>query len=288
MVATIGAGAIVGTSIAELRSAMPAYQERLDAMFKSAGTRLSSYGISTEMLRLEEVLDPGSLMRSFVGGLLSVASFASDSLIVLFTMILMLFEASYFDRKLRAMMKEGGDTRAFVYHQVAEKVQKYMALKALVSLATGLLVTVLLKVVGVDLAVLWGFVAFLLNFIPNLGSIIAAVPAVLLALIQLGPGAAIVVALGYLAINVLMGSIIELRLMGQTLGLSTLVVFLSLLFWGWLWGTVGALLSIPLTMIVKILLESNPATRRVAIVLSDSASVERMLAADRAEDSAEA
>lgn len=287
MIAMLGAGAIVGTSIAELRSSLPTYQERFDSMFHSAAQRLDSYGVSSDMLRLEQVLNPGSLMRSFVGGLLSVASFASNSMIVLFTLVLMLFEASYFDRKLHAMMRESENVRASVYDQVSEKIQKYMVLKTLVSLVTGLLVTILLTIVGVDLAVLWGFVAFLLNFIPNLGSIIAAVPAVLLTLIQLGPGTAIVVALGYLAINVLMGSIIELRLMGQTLGLSTLVVFLSLLFWGWLWGTVGALLSIPLTMIVKILLESSPSTRRIAIVLSDSASVERMLASERVEESPE-
>ena len=116
---------------------------------------------------------------------------------------------------------------------------------------------------------LWGVVAFLFNYIPNIGSIIAAVPAVLLAIVQLSIPEAGLVALGYVVVNTLMGNVIEPRYMGRGLGLSTLVVFLSLIFWGWLLGTVGMLLSVPLTMIVKITLESRAETLWLALLLAD-------------------
>jgi predicted PurR-regulated permease PerM len=123
-------------------------------------------------------------------------------------------------------------------------------------------------VLGVDHFLLWSVLAFLLNYIPNIGSMIAAVPAVLLALVQLGAPTAGLVALGYVLSNAIMGNVIEPKYMGRGLGLSTLVVFLSLIFWGWLLGTVGMLLSVPLTMIVKIALESSQDTRWVALLLA--------------------
>jgi len=135
------------------------------------------------------------------------------------------------------------------------------------SLGTGMTIGIVLWVIGVDYAPVWALVAFLLNYIPNIGSIIAAVPAVLVALIQIGPAAALATGISYIVINTLFGNVIEPRMMGRTLGLSTLVVFLSLVFWGWILGPVGMLLSIPLTMVVKIALETNPHSRWLATLL---------------------
>ncbi|MCA9481387.1 MAG: AI-2E family transporter, partial [Nitrospira sp.] len=115
-------------------------------------------------------------------------------------------------------------------------------------------------ILGIDFPVIWGLLAFLLNYIPNLGSIIAAVPPVLLGYIQFGLGRAVLVAIGFIIVNVVFGNAVEPRLMGRKLGLSTLVVFLSLIFWGWVWGPVGMLLSVPMTMVVKIALGSSPTT----------------------------
>jgi predicted PurR-regulated permease PerM len=135
------------------------------------------------------------------------------------------------------------------------------------SLATGIAVFILLVVVGVNYAVLWGLLAFFLNYVPNIGSIIAAIPAVLLALIQLGFVESVIVAAGFVIINLLVGNVIEPRFMGRGLGLSTLVVFLSLIFWGWVLGPVGMLLSVPLTMTAKIALDSREETRWIATLL---------------------
>ncbi|MGL4899754.1 MAG: AI-2E family transporter, partial [Shewanella sp.] len=150
-----------------------------------------------------------------------------------------------------------------------QSVNQYMVIKTLVSLATGVIVGVGLALIGVNYALLWAVIAFLFNYIPNIGSIIAAIPAVMLAFIQLGPAAAGGTAMLYIAANMVMGNFVEPKFMGRGLGLSTLVVFLSLIFWGWLLGSVGMLLSVPLTMVVKIALESSQSGSWLAILLSD-------------------
>jgi predicted PurR-regulated permease PerM len=142
-----------------------------------------------------------------------------------------------------------------------------MLIKTIFSLATGVLVTVWLTVVGLNYAILWGVLAFLLNYVPNIGSTIAALPAVLIAIVQLGFFKAGATAAGYLVINLVLGSMIEPRFMGKGVGLSTLVVFLSLLFWGWVLGPVGMFLSVPLTITAKIALDSLEETRWLAILL---------------------
>jgi len=152
-------------------------------------------------------------------------------------------------------------------HRFIASVNQYLFIKTIVSLGTGIAVTLLLWVIGVDYPILWGLVAFLFNFVPNIGSIIAAIPPLLLALVQLGGESAIYVAIGYIAINMVVGNVIEPRFMGRGVGLSTLIVFLSLVFWGWVLGPVGMLLSVPLTMIVKIALETREDTRWIAVLL---------------------
>ena len=146
-------------------------------------------------------------------------------------------------------------------------VKHYMAIKTVVSLATGIVIAIWLAVIGVDFPVLWGLLAFFLNYVPNIGSIIAAIPAVLLATLQLGIVQALTAAAGYIVVNMVVGGVIEPRFMGRGLGLSTLVVFLSLIFWGWVLGPVGMLLSVPLTMTIKIALNSSEDTRWLAVLL---------------------
>jgi predicted PurR-regulated permease PerM len=142
-----------------------------------------------------------------------------------------------------------------------------MVIKTLVSLATGILVGILLYVLGVGYPVLWGFLAFLLNYVPSVGSTVAAIPAVLLAFIQVGLARALIATAGYMAVNFILDNVIETKLMGRKLGLSTLVVFLSLIAWGSLLGPVGMVLCIPLTMTLKFACESNEGTAWIAVLL---------------------
>ncbi len=150
---------------------------------------------------------------------------------------------------------------------IAQSIRHYMGIKTLIGLMTGVLIWTWLTLVGVDYAVLWALIAFLFNYIPNIGSIIAGVPAVLFSLVQLGLGSALWTTGGYVAINMLIGNVVEPKIMGKGMGLSTLVVFLSLIVWGFVLGTVGMFLSVPLTMTLKIILQQNPRTRWIAILL---------------------
>ena len=202
-----------------------------------------------------------------VGGTLrAVAAVAQNTFLVILTMVFILAEAAGFSRKLRAAFGPRSD-HLERFGVMARQIQRYLAIKTLISLATGILVGLWVSVLGLGFPLLWGLVAFIFNYIPNLGSILAAIPPVLLALVQFGPGRAAVVALGYLVINISLANFLEPYLMGRRLGLSTLVVVLSLIFWGWVWGPVGMLLSVPLTVIVKIALENTEDFRWVAVLL---------------------
>jgi predicted PurR-regulated permease PerM len=151
--------------------------------------------------------------------------------------------------------------------EASRKINRYLAIKTMTSLATGIIVAIVLGIMGVDFPMLWGLLAFLLNFIPTIGSIIAAVPPVLLAMVQFNQGMAVGVAVLYTAVNMIIGNFLEPRFMGKGLGLSPLVVFLSLLFWGWLLGTIGMFLSVPLTMTVKIICDTRDDTKWVGVLL---------------------
>ncbi len=153
---------------------------------------------------------------------------------------------------------------------IIDNMRRYMAIKTATSLLTGVLVTSFLSLIGISYPLLWGLLAFLFNYVPNIGSILAAVPPVVLAVVESGSGLgpAAITAIGFVAINCLISFAIEPRYMGQGLGLSTLVVFLSLVFWGWVLGPVGMLLSAPLTMIIKIVLADYEDTRWIAVLMS--------------------
>lgn len=203
------------------------------------------------------------LMRDLLGQL---GNILAKGFLIYLTTIFILLEASILPDKIRAAMKNNLETFDNLA-TVADDVKKYLAMKTAISLVTGILIMVWLIVLKVKYPIVWGLIAFLLNFIPNIGSIIAAIPACIMAFLQFGTGTAVLAAAGYLVVNVVLGNIIEPRLMGQRLGLSTLVVFLSLVFWGWVLGPIGMLLSVPLTMTVKIALQSHPDTSKLAILL---------------------
>jgi AI-2 transport protein TqsA len=194
------------------------------------------------------------------------ANLLTKGFLIYVTTIFILFETSILPGKIRKAMEN--NTEAFDnLATIAGDVKKYLALKTAISLVTGILIAIWLMFLGVKYPILWGLIAFLMNFVPNIGSIVAAVPACALALVQLGVYPAVLAVVGYLVVNITLGNIIEPRIMGQRMGLSTLVVFLSLVFWGWILGPVGMLLSVPLTMTVKIILESHPDTRKLGILL---------------------
>jgi len=190
----------------------------------------------------------------------------SNAFIIILTVIFILFESSSFREKMEGAF-EKSDFSMAGFDKFIKSINKYMAIKTWISLATGIFVAVWLAILKVDYPLLWGLLAFLLNYVPNIGSIIAAIPAVLLALIQFGIFKASLVAGGFALVNIVIGSILEPRFLGKGLGLSTLVVFISLAFWGWVLGPVGMFLSVPLTMTVKIALSSSDETSWISTMM---------------------
>jgi len=215
--------------------------------------------------------DPGKVLSLAAWMLASLGMMLSDMLLVLLTVIFILIEASSFSDKLRLAFGENQATLSR-YQKIVENVRSYLMIKTSMSALTGLLIACWLWLFGVPYAGLWGMIAFLLNYIPNIGSILAAVPALIVAWLDLGMMSCLGCAVGYLAVNVIIGNIVETRMMGRGMGLSALVVFCSMVFWGWALGPVGMLLSVPLTMAVRIGFESFDDTKWIGTLLGSNES----------------
>lgn len=266
-------GVYVFASLNQFTKGLPGYQANLQLQTAGLIDWLHQYEISlpNEKDLLKE-LNAGKIMK-FVGTMLTGFGGAfANIFFILLTVIFLLLESFSIPYKFsQAFGHSRFDEHGTV---IINSINRYLAIKAITSLVTGILIAVWLTLLKVDFPVLWGVIAFLLNFVPNIGSIIAAIPTVLLALVQLGGQSAMLVILGYVAVNTLVGNIWEPRMMGKGLGLSTLVVFLSLTFWGWVFGTVGMLLSVPFTMIAKIILEYDERTRWMAVLLGPEGNID--------------
>jgi AI-2 transport protein TqsA len=262
----IGPGLVVHRAVRQFALAAPRYQERLHEMVAGSLAWVHDQGIDTS--GWQAMVDT-TVLLDLVGYLLgSLAAVLSNFLLVLLVAAFLLLEAAGFPEKLRQAfgIGPGGFERG---RRVVREVYQYLLVKTAVSLATGGLIGLWAWLLGVDFALLWGLLAFLLNYIPNFGSILAAIPALLLAIVSPGPAVAVLLGLGYLATNMVLGNVVEPMLLGRRLHLSPVVILVSLIFWGWVWGGIGMLLSVPITMIVKIMLENSPEFRWVAVLLSD-------------------
>lgn len=266
----VGAGFLlawmIGGSLNDFTANLPNYQERLGKQSASLLSWLAGFGVVIDSGTVDEFFNPGKAML-MVGKLLSgLGNVLTQAIFILITVIFMLGEATAFGSKLQHMSAKPDESRERIA-KITSSINQYMIIKASTSLLTGVLITLWLLFLGVDYPVLWGLVAFLFNFVPNIGSIIAAIPAVLLAVVQLGPAVAAWTIVGYLVVNNVVGNVIEPRYMGKGLGLSPLVVFISLVFWGWILGPVGMFLSVPLTMTVKIAMDAYPESRPISVLL---------------------
>ena len=262
---------IIGTSLDDFSEAIPRYQARLTQEIEPMIHWIQELGFQLDKGILLKSIDPGASMKLVAKMLSGLGNVLTNSFLIFLTVIFILFEASSFQQKVRTAFGDPKGTFSQA-QKITDAVNNYLAIKTVVSLGTGVIVALWVWALGIDFPLIWGLLAFLLNFIPNLGSIIAAVPPMLLGYIQFGIGHLLLVAAGYVAVNLIFGNVVEPKLMGRKLNLSTLVVFLSLVFWGWVWGPVGMLLSVPMTMVVKIALESSPSTRWISILLDSEAS----------------
>ena len=256
-------------SLGELRDVGPTYYAQFQERASYTVDWWQSKGISILDLVPPKYRRPEAIVEVAGGAIKGLLNLASQITIMLLTLIFVLVEAAALPAKLERLPPRYREA-LLRFSPVSRELQRYLLIKTTMSLAIGLVAGLWITILGVDFPVLWGIVAFACHFIPNVGAILAAAPPMLLAFAQHDLGKALAVLAGYLVIGTLLGNLLEPALLGRRLGMSTLVVFLSLVFWGWLWGPVGMLLSVPLTGTIKILLERSASWAWVATLLDSS------------------
>ena len=263
---------LLASSVSGFKEKLPFYEERFGVLWMSIHQWLVELGLIDQNGSLMNLVKSTNLMKSSGGAVAGLGKLLSDPFLVLFVYIFMMLEVSIFGQKMKLISPGtlGG------MQIIITNIKRYFSIKLLTSFFTGLFIYIGLLFIGVDFPLLWGLIAFILNFIPSIGSIFAAIPAVLLAFLQLDPFSGLMTGVLYLIVNMLIGSIIEPPLMGRNLGLSPLIVFLSLLIWGFILGPVGMLISAPLTMIMKIIFDHRQQTSAVGIIIGDKSSIKEL------------
>lgn len=259
--------AFLGLSIGQLTAILPAYRSLLDTQVSALTQWLSARGIEgADILRLD-LINPGRIIQlviAFIRGLLGTLSNIG---LTLFIFIYMLVGASSFSDKLNRGLGRNSPMLDRI-QSFSRSISVYLFIKTGLGAMTAIGQTLLLGILGVDFAVLWGVLSFLFNFIPNIGYIISLIPPLVLALLEFGLGKAIVVFVGYAAINNFFDVVIAPRYLGKGLDLSILVTFLAVIFWTWVLGPIGAFLALPLTvMLKKLVLEPYADTRLLATLI---------------------
>lgn len=261
-------GGILGNSIARFTMNIPELDNSLDLAVSNYIEILNSYGFQISNDQLLKSLDPGKILNFTAATLNSMGNIMGQLFIIALLAFFMLLEMDSFPLKFNAILgKTNPHHEIESSERVIANIRNYLGIKTLTSFSTGLLIFIALKILGVDYAFIWGLIAFLLNYIPNIGSLLAAIPTLLFTMIQYDWQTMAWTALIYLVVNIVIGSFIEPKVMGRGMGLSTLVVIISLIFWGWVLGPIGMFLSVPLTMTLKIYLENYEDTKWLAVML---------------------
>lgn len=266
---------MISGNIAAVSAAAPQYQANLERLIARISA-LAGFATPPDIAHVFEEIDLRRLATTFAG---AAAAFAGNFGIILIYVIFLLAEQSSFDGKIVALFpdREHREDVRDLLHRMQVQIQTYLAIKTLMSLATGIISYIVLLAVGVDFAAFWGFVIFLLNYIPTIGSLLGIILPALLTLVQfptLGPFIVVFVGIG--ATQVVVGNFVEPKLMGTRLNISPLVVILSLALWGSIWGVAGMFLCVPLTVILMIAFAYFEKTRPIAILLSGNGRIETL------------
>ena len=263
---------VISGSFVQFTQELPNYQQRADELLEQSSAWLSDYGYDVDSLRT--IFNPAAALGYVQTVLAALGGIVSLYLLIMLLVIFILVDVP-------SSLNEGNTAAG----QIIRTVQRYFAIKTFTSFLTGVLISIWLLILDIQYPLLWGFLAFLLNFVPNIGSALASIPAIILALLFGGFSDALIVILGYIVINVGISNGIEPRLMGLQLGLRFVWIFVSLIAWGWILGPVGMLLAVPLTMTLRIILENHRDTHWIADILVPEKEVGTELVQDDSDDS---
>jgi len=251
------------------------YGNKMYEVALNAGAQLEEWKIEGAQEEIKKFLTPQQIGDFFKDNIASLFGRVLDivkvSFIVLILLVFMLSEARLFSRRFEAIVEAKGPNLQRMLSATRD-IQKYLGIKTMISIATGGLAGLLCWAAEIDFPLLWGILAFSLNYVPAVGSIIAGIPPVILALLTHDVRHAVAVACGYLVINGFLGNFMEPALLGRRFGLSTVVIVISVLFWGYVWGPVGMLLAVPLTMLVKVAMDNSSELRWLGVAISQGKS----------------
>lgn len=266
--------------IGSFQQELPRYLSAVERQVNQAAAWMQEQGVEGAAAAAQRMFDWGGLIRyltqqdvmTAIGSMLgstfgTVAAVFASMVIVFITMIFILMEAHGTNQRILAVQLAGGPDLTTLLQSVTD-IQKYLGIKTLISFLTGLLAGVCCLLFGLKYPLLWAILAFVFNFIPAVGSSLASFPAIIEALVQNGWGSAIGMALSYGLINFSLDNFVQPTLLGRRFGISSLVVILSVIFWGWLWGPVGMFLAVPLTMVIKVLLDNSEEFRWISVAMS--------------------
>jgi len=252
LVAVIGASltAVLGLAINNIVGKVPFYKERVTELYQSVLTYIESIGIKMADIESLELLSPDKLFSIGSGFLEGIFSSFGNFFFILLLMIFILIQFS--EMHVRAERGEyGEDSWQSRFGEIANDLKKYISITAVSGLMAAVANVILLVILGVDFAVMWGFLSFFFSFIPNIGFILSVIPPALIALLEYGWPHCLIVVVGFIAINTVVDNVIKPRFLGQEFEISILTVFISLLFWGWVLGPIGAILGVPMTISAK-------------------------------------
>lgn len=229
-------------------------------------------GFETQEFKVGMILQKlfkAGIIQSFFS---SFSNLMSDFFVVMLFWIFMIMGKEQFEQRLKvAFSSSSTDTDKYI-SSINDQLQSYLIIKTLVSLATGLTFTIILMIYGIDFAVIWGLLAFILNYIPNIGSLIATLFPILIALLEYGLGfTSISLSVLLLIAQNIFGNVIEPKYLGKKMDLSTVFILVSLIFWGWIWGIVGMFLAVPIGSLIKILCSNIEALKPIAIIIGSKA-----------------
>ena len=257
---------VIVLSLADMRSRFPVYQARLNGIIQDIVEPLNRFQVDVPTQGIEQMLDPSALLGFMAQAAQEVGGTIAQGFFVMLLVFFALMEIDRQPAKLRALSSR---SKSYLvrFEQFAKEINQYLIIKTWISVATGFTAGMVLVLLGVEHAVLWGVITFALNYIPTVGSVVAAIPPASLALLDQGWLEALLVVGVYIVINVVFANLLEPRFMSEGLGMSPVVILVSLASWGWVFGITGVFLAVPLAMMLRAILESSPDTKWVAVLL---------------------
>jgi AI-2 transport protein TqsA len=259
---------IIGGYISSFTESLSNYEEQITEGIVGIVTFLEGYGVDFSEDAIKEHVNVGSILEMIARVLAGFGAALTSLALILIIVFFILIEVPGMRKKVQVSIKEPDESLDGI-DQFTRSVKRYLFIQTLTSMLTGILIGVWLWVLGVSYAPLWGLLAFLLNYVPKIGSLAASIPPILIAAVQLGLFHAVWTAVGFIVVNLLVGNLLEPKVMGRGLGMSAVVIFVALMFWGWVLGPIGYILAMPLTMMLKIALEHHENTRWIGLMLDD-------------------